>query len=57
MEPSAVQHENEAGRMWRQNPKGACHCVHLNKETLRDIIETDLVFGKKTSFNDEICNE
>ena len=45
MEHSAVKHENEAGRLFHQNPKGVC--VHPNKETGSDIIKTDLVFREK----------
>ena len=54
MEQNEVKHGNEAGRLWRQNPKGVC--VHLNKETESDIIKTDLVFWKN-NFNDKICND
>ena len=39
MEQSEVKHENEDGRLWRQNPKGVC--VHPNEETRSDIIKTD----------------
>ena len=54
MEQSEVKHENEPGRLERQNPKGVF--VHPNKETESDIIKTDF-FGKKNSFNDKIFHE
>ena len=44
-EQSDVKHENEAGKLRRQNPKGVW--VHPNKETGSGIIKTDLVFWKK----------
>ena len=44
MEQRAVKHENEAGWMWRQSPKGAC--VHPNKETRSGIIKQTFFWGK-----------
>ena len=32
MEQSGGKHENEAARLWHQNPKGVC--IHQNKETV-----------------------
>ena len=54
LEPSAIQHGSEAGRLWRQKPKGVW--VHPNKETESDIIKTDLVFGKKVLMTKSAMN-
>ena len=60
MEHRAVKHENEAWRMWRQSPKGAC--VHPNKETRSDIIKQTFLLEKsvlmtKSSMNKYIPNK
>ena len=39
-----MQHENEFGRLWRQNPKGVG--VHPDRETESGIIKTDRRFGE-----------
>ena len=52
MEPSAIQHENEVGRLGRQNPKGVG--VPPKKETKVASSKQTLFSGKmtKSTMND-----
>ena len=54
MEQSAGKHENEAGRLLRQNPKGIC--VHPNKQTGSDIIKTKFnIMMQRTANENAAC--
>ena len=54
VEQSAGKHVNEAGRLWRQNPKGVC--VHQNKQTGSGIIKTEFsIMMQRTANENAAC--